>query len=230
MRSMASLLAVSLAIFGAAQVASADEVVQQTTTTYPSGVTSEKTVTTTTTTATAPTSTFTLSGDASYIVVDPTRGPLTGTFDVTRRLLNGQPLTSGVYIVEQASGKVYATVDSSGNIVTVSAVPAVVPQNFVVVDGGFYFKSDEFALRRAQLATRIAAEHAAGKLSHEQVKELREDLNEIARLSAQKNRKGEYSSSTKRKIETKFAKLQDSLEKDIAYISKKRANIGIVNH
>lgn len=245
----ATLLALSLAVFGSVQLAGA-EVVQVITypattvteTTVPAATVTETVKTTTTETTTLPTATVTetktvvssspavLSSGASYYVVHPTRGIINGKFDITARMINGTPLEYGEYIVEQSSGRVYATVDASGNLVAVTSVPttAVLPERFLVVDGKLVYFNDSLAFRRAKLENEIAVAHANGKLSHNQVKELSKDLAEIRALTLKTNRKGEISTSTRKRIETKFANVQANLADDLANTSKRRARIGIV--
>lgn len=235
-----TLVAVSLAVcFGVAQLAQA-ETVQVTT--YPAATVTETTTTITkpvtgTTVVTTPvvekttivSGPVTLPTTSSYIVVHPSRGLVTGSFDVATRMIDGRPLESGMYIVEKSSGKVYATVDASGNLVSFTAAPtATLGERFVVLGTNVFYYTDDVALRTAKLEAQITAAHADGKLSHEHLKDLKSELNQIQALAAKRNKKGELSSSTKKKIEIKFANVQEDLADDLAKISKRRANIGIV--
>lgn len=244
----ATLLALSVAVFGSVQLASA-EVVQvitypattvTETTTVPAATVTETVKTTETTTlpnatitetkTTVTSSPAVLPAGSSYIVVHPTKGIITGKFDVTTRMINGAPLEFGEYIVEQSTGKVYATVDASGNLVAISALPTttVWPDHFLVVEGKLVYYADNIAFRRAKLEQQISIAHANGKLSHNQMKNLQKDLDEISVLQRKTNRKGKLSSSTLRKIENKFADVQADLASDLADTSKRRARIGIV--
>jgi hypothetical protein len=245
----ATLLALSVALLGSVQLANA-EVVQVITypattvteTTIPAATVTETVKTTTTETTTLPGGTVTatktvvssspavLPAGPSYIVVHPTRGIITGRFDIATRMINGAPLEVGEYIVDQSTGKVYATVDATGSLVTVTALPAtaVLPDHFLVVEGKLVYFADNIAYRRAKLDLQIGVAHASGKLSHNQVRNLRKELDEIAVLSRKTNRKGELSASTLRRIENKFANIQADMAGDLAETSKRRARIGIV--
>lgn len=244
-------VALLLALAGCTQLALADVI--QTTTTYPDGsrattteqttevtgdaaTTTEKTTvvgdSTTTTTTTEKTTVVSSAIDLpltnTYIVVDPVSGVLPGVFDVRTHLLDGRALTPGLVIVEKTTGQVFATVDSSGNLVAMTTLPAVTPQRFAIVDGKMVFFSDDILMRRAALAQRINNLYAAGKLSHDQVRRLRENLNDISRLSNKFDRNGDLSNSTRRRIEDKFASTNNRLERNLADISSRRARIGLV--
>lgn len=67
---------------------------------------------------------YSLAPSASYVVVDPLTGKTRGMFDPGTRLIDGQPLTFGMVFVDQGSGRMVASVDSSGRIVDVVVAPA----------------------------------------------------------------------------------------------------------
>ena len=204
MRYTALMLAASLAIATTGSAALAD---------------TETTTTTTTTT-------YSLPVGGSYVAVD-SNGVVLGMYDPATRLLNGQPLIAGSYVIEKTSGQVLATVDSSGNLIAFTSVPSTLPEHFAVVNGQLLYVSTGYPLRRAQLEQQINVDYAAGRLSNRDVKELREKLAEISMLENKRKRDGTYSSSTINSIEHKFACVQSDLAKDVAHINAKRAQIGI---
>jgi len=205
MKAMARLLAVSIAIGGFAWVKAEAE----------------------TTTITTTTESYVLPTSGSYIVVDPTTGISRGVLDPVTRLVNGQPLSGGVYVVEQGSGKVLATVDSSGTLISLRTVPAALPERFLVVNGQIVYLESDYALRRAQLEQRIDAEYVAGHLSNEQVRRLKQDISEITALDTKRKSDGRLKESVRKEIEQKFAKVQSEFSQDVAEISSKRAKMGI---
>jgi hypothetical protein len=84
-------------------------------------------------------------------------------------------------------------------------------------------------LRCATIDAEISARYADGRLTNHQVKELREDLAQIAALEAKRKDDGSYSSSRTREIERKIADVQADMAKYIADTNGKRARIGINN-
>lgn len=67
---------------------------------------------------------YSLAPSARYVVVDPLTGKTRGVFDPGTRLIDGQPLAFGMVFVDQGSGRMVASVDSSGRIVDVVVAPA----------------------------------------------------------------------------------------------------------
>ncbi len=67
---------------------------------------------------------YSLQPSARYVVVDPLTGKTRGMFDPGTRMIDGQPLTFGMVFVDQGSGRMVASVDSSGRIVDVVVAPA----------------------------------------------------------------------------------------------------------
>jgi hypothetical protein len=187
-----------------------------------------ETVTTTTveTTSAAP---FTLSASENYVVVNPA-GVEVGPYDYTTRLINGQPVPYNAYVIEKTSGRVIATTDTSGNIIAFTTVPTVLPSHFILRNGVLFFLGSDYSARRAQIEAQINADFAAGHLSNRNVKELQEELAEIASLEAKRRSDGTYRTSTARQIEKKFSHLQSEYSEDVAEINSKRAKIGINNN
>ncbi|HEY9776506.1 MAG TPA: hypothetical protein V6C81_22280 [Planktothrix sp.] len=194
----------------------------------PAAFADETTTTTTTvqTTSLGTTTGYVLPTGGTYLVVDPNTG-LSGLYDYNSHLFAGHPLASGNYVVDQSTGKVIATVDSTGNFIAFTSVPATIPNHFVVLNGNFMYFASPYDMRRAQLDAEIQANYNAGRLSNGQVKDLREKLAEVSSLEAKRRDDGTYSSSTARSIEKKLAWVQGELARNIAEISNKRAKIGL---
>ena len=186
-----------------------------------------QTTTETTTVRTTTTAAIDLPSSSTYIVIDPATGISKGVYDPVTRLWNGQAVPSGYYIVDQTSGKLMATVDTSGGLVALTTIPAVLPSHFVVIDGKMMYFESDYALRRAQLETRIDEQYATGHLSNIQVKQLKQQISEITNLETKRKSNGTLKESTRREIERRFAEVQTNLDKDIAKINDKRVKIGI---
>jgi hypothetical protein len=207
MKLMAAIVAASFMIGGYASFASAEE---------------------TTTTTTTMTQSYTLPAGGTYVVVDPTTGISRGVYDPVTRMINGQPVPSGYYVIDQTTGRTLATVDGSGNLVTFTTIPTALPEHFMVVNGTLVYYGSDYALRRAKIERRMNDEYTAGKLSKDQVADLNTKLGEIASLeNSKRNSKGELKSGTRKQIEKKFELTQGKLDKDVALINEKRAKIGI---
>ncbi len=207
MKFAAILLAASLAIGVYATTANAQ-------------TTETTTVKTTTTSVNLPTT-------STYIVVDPATGVARGGFDPVTRLINGQPLPTGYYVVDQPTGKVIATVDSTGGLLSFSTIPSVLPEHFVLMNGQVVYFESDYALRRAQLEGRIDDQYRLGHLSNDQVKNLKQQISEITNLQTKTKSNGTLKESTRKEIERKFAQVQSQLDRDIAKINDKRAKIGL---
>jgi hypothetical protein len=182
---------------------------------------------TTTTTTTTTSQSYVLPSGGTYVVVDPATGVSRGVYDPVTRMINGQPVPAGYYVIEQSSGRTMATVDASGNLVTFSTIPTALPEHFMVVNSQLVYFASDYALRRAKIERRMNDEYTAGKLSKDQVADLNNKLGEIASLDSKRNRKGELKSSTRKRIEKEFDVVQSKMDKDIALINEKRAKIGI---
>lgn len=206
MKLFASMLAASLAM--SASMAMAQTETETTTTTVQ-----------TTTTTDAPA--FVLPATGSYYVVNPSNGVVVGNY------VQGMTLSPGYYVVERSSGRAFASVDVSGKLIGISAVPTVIPQRFLAVNGQLVYFSNEYAYRRAQLDAQIAANYSAGKLTNRQVKDLRDDLAYISSLENKRKGDGTYSRSTMRDIERKFAEVQSDLNGYIADTNERKAKLGI---
>jgi hypothetical protein len=210
MKNLVLALAASVAMLNNASVAFAD------------------TVTTTTIETTRTVPEVVLTAGTTYVAVNPTSGVL-GTYDYTTKLIHGAPLPLGCYVIEQTSGKVIASVDSDGSLVAFRTVPTVLPEHFVVRNGVLFYLGSDYSARRALLEAQISSDYAAGRLSNDNVKELREKLQEIQTLEMKRRVDGTFRSSTAREIERKFARVQSDYAEDIAEINSKKAKIGIVN-
>jgi len=185
--------------------------------------------TVTTTTVERTSAPFALSATESYTVVNPS-GVVIGPYDYSTRLINGQPVPVNAYVIEKSSGKVIATTDTTGSIIALSTVPAVLPEHFIVRNGALFFLGSDYSARRAQIEAQINADFAAGHLSNRDVKELQGELSEIQSLEAKRKDDGTYKTSTARAIERKFSHLQSEYSEDLAEINSKRAKIGINNN
>ncbi len=187
-----------------------------------SSVNAQVTETTTTTTiesTSAPA--LVLPGGVSYSVVNPSTGLLVGPYTV------GMTIPTGSYIIEQNTGRVIATTDVSGRLMAFSTFPSVLPQRFLVVNGQLIYFSDDYAFRRAQLDQKITDEYAAGRLTHNQAKNLREKLGFIANLETKRKGDLTYSKSTIREIERKFAEVQSMMARNVAETNTRKAKIGL---
>ncbi len=112
---------------------------------------------------------FTLSGSGDYVVVDPLTGALKGPFDPIRGYVSGS-LSPGWVVLDRSSNRVLAGFDSSGRLVSLSALPAFDPY-VATIDS-----------RRADLERYINESLSLGKISADQAMHLRSDL---ATISAQ---------------------------------------------
>jgi len=187
------------------------------------------TVTTTTVERTVGGTDVLLPAGNTYVAVNPT-GSIIGTYDYTSRTINGTPLPLGAYVIEKTSGRVYATTDANGNLVAYTTAPSVLPEHFIVRNGVLFFLGSDYSARRAQLEAQINADFASGHLSNNNVKDLREKLQEIQSLEMKSRGDGTFKSSTAHEIERKFARLQSDYSEDIAEINEKRSKIGIQNN
>ncbi len=98
----------------------------------------------------------------------------------------------------------------------------------VYVEGGqLLVATTDYAARRALLDQRIQFEYDAGRLTNNQVKELRAELVKVHNIELKKKRDGSLSSSNIRSIEKRFNELTLDMQEDIAHTNKRRADIGI---
>lgn len=121
-----------------------------------------------TTTVSAPATSFVFSPSRSYVVVDPITGAIRGAFDPGTKLLNGQAVTSGMFIVDKTTGSVIATVSPAGEIVDVTLTPAAP----VLITS--------ISTRRAELDKMISDALTRGELSTSRAAQLRARLDQIA--------------------------------------------------
>lgn len=185
--------------------------------------------TTETTTVQTTSTSVALPTTSTYVVIDPVTGVSRGAYDPVTRLLNGAAIPNGYYVVDQPTGRVMATVDTTGNLVSFTTVPTVLPQHFTVVNGQMIYFESDYALRRATLETKIDDQYRAGHLSAEQVKKLKQGVSEITQLQTKTKSNGTLKESTRKEIERKFAMVEADYNKDVAKINDKRAKIGITN-
>jgi hypothetical protein len=181
--------------------------------------TSETTTTTTTVESTSPG--VVLPGGITYSVVNPTAGVVVGPYSV------GMTVPTGNYIIDQSTGRVMATVDGSGRLVAFSTIPSELPQRFMALNGQLIYFSSDYAYRRAQLDQKVTNEYAAGRLTNNQAKELREKLGYVASLEAKRKDNLTYSKSTIREIERKFADVESMMAHDVAETNTRKAKIGL---
>ncbi len=178
-----------------------------------------ETTTQTTVETTAPN--LVLPGGVTYSIVNPSSGLIVGPYAV------GMTVPMGNYIIDQNSGRVLATVDGAGRLLGFSSFPAVLPQRFMVINGQMIYFNDDYAFRRAQLDQKITDEYAAGRLTNNQAKLLREKLGYVANLEVRRKSNLTYSKSTIREIERKFADVQAMMAHDIADTNTRKARIGL---
>jgi len=111
---------------------------------------------------------LTLPTTSTYILVDPITGIVKGNYDPTVGLVDARTLQPGLVIIDQPSGKIIATVDSSGRTIDVSTVPAI---NSLVV---------AVYTRRCELERMITDSLANGTIDANQANQLRTDTDRIA--------------------------------------------------
>lgn len=121
-----------------------------------------------TTTVSSPATSFVFSPGHSYVVVDPLTGAIRGAYDPGTKLLNGQVLSSGMFIVDKSSNAVIATVNPAGEIVDVS-VSAAAP---VLISS--------LSTRRVELTKMITDALTRGSLTTARAAQLRARLDQVA--------------------------------------------------
>jgi hypothetical protein len=112
-------------------------------------------------------------------------------------------------------------------IKTTTAYTPLLGERVYVQGNQVLVATTDFAARRALLDQRIQFEYDAGRLTNNQVKELRADLAKVANLELRKTRDGSLSSSNIRSIERRFNELTEDMSESIAHTNKRRANIGL---
>lgn len=183
--------------------------------------TTETTTTTTTIETTEAVNPIVLPAGVSYKVVDPAKSVIIGEYVV------GQTYTPGYYVIDETSGKVVATVSDAGKLVALGTMPSVLPHNFLVIDGTLVYFSTDYAFRRAKLEQEVANDYAAGRLTHDQTRTLRQKLALIASLETKRKSDLTYSKGTMKSIEKKFAEVETYKAKYVASTNTKKAKIGI---
>lgn len=108
---------------------------------------------------------------------------------------------------------------------TVVVKPVISPQ-FVTVSGQTVY-TDTLTYRRTKMLQRIDDEYAAGRLSSENVSDLKSKLNSIASDETRYRKGGDLTSSRRKTLDIKLDRVQTALERDVANINAKRSRIGI---
>ena len=193
---------------------------------------------------------FTLPAGVKYIVVNPDSSTVVGPF-----VQGTTTLKPGFFLVSEPTGEVMATVDKKGRLVALTAIPSPLSQHFVVSDGKLIFHEtisstttapatvatttsapvvvpttvlvSDYAARRIQLQEKVNNDYAAGRLTHNQTESLRDSLASIANVEMKRKSDGTYSTSTIKKMEKKFAHVQDDYSTYLAETKTKKARIGI---
>jgi hypothetical protein len=111
---------------------------------------------------------LTLPATSTYVLVDPLTGVVKGNYDPTRGFADARMVQPGLMIIDQPSGKILATVDSSGRTIDVTSVPAI---NSLVV---------AVYTRRCELERMITDALANGTIDTSQASQLRVDTDKIA--------------------------------------------------
>lgn len=112
-------------------------------------------------------------------------------------------------------------------IKTTTAYAPILGERVYVQNGQVLVATTDYAARRALIDQRIQSEYDFGRLTNDQVKELRADLSKIANLELRKKKDGKLSASNQRSIEKKFNELSADLQEDISDTNKRRARIGL---
>jgi hypothetical protein len=205
MERLGLIFAAALVSFTLVPPAMAQMEIQKTIITSPATTRVEKTV------VTSPSTSFILPG-TSYVVVD-TSGKLFGKYTTTMTI--------------PETGKVIATVGSGNTLVALSSSPALVGDRVFVQSGSVLYLPTSFAAKRALIDQKIGVEYDAGRLTNEQVKDLRDQLTRIANLEIKKTKNGTISDSNSRKIDRQLNELSADLTESIADTNRKRADLGI---
>lgn len=108
---------------------------------------------------------------------------------------------------------------------TAVVTPVVAPQ-FVVQDTRLTMV-DNITYRKLHLSRRIDDEYQAGRLSSNNVSDLKEKMATVSSLEMRYRKNGELSESKNRAISTKLDQLETSLNRDVSNINEKRSEIGI---
>lgn len=112
-------------------------------------------------------------------------------------------------------------------IKSTTAYTPLLGERVYVQSGQLLVATNDFAARRALLDQRIQFEYDAGRLTNNQVKELRSDLIKVANLELRKKRDGSLSSSNIRTIEKRLNELVEDMQDCISHTNRRRASIGL---
>lgn len=97
----------------------------------------------------------------------------------------------------------------------------------MVNNNGVLSLTDDTTYRRMKIGQRIDDEYAAGRLSAQQVANLKEQLNVAASLDAKYRDNEKLSTGKAEKIAAKLDNIEVRLNRDVAMINDRRAKIGI---
>ncbi len=108
-----------------------------------------------------------LPSTTSYILVDPITGVIKGSYD-PGHVISSQDLVPGLVVIDQVTGKIVATVNSSGQTIDVITAPA------------FDTLVSSIDARRVQLDSMITQSLSSGTIDATQAAALRAQLEKIA--------------------------------------------------
>jgi len=73
-----------------------------------------------------------LPSTTTYVMVDPLTGTVMGNLEAARETVDIQTIAPGTVVIDQNTGKMVATVNTSGRIIDVLTVPALDPLNSLI--------------------------------------------------------------------------------------------------
>lgn len=164
-----------------------------------------------------------------FFLVDESSGQVMATVDKKGRLVAlttiPSPLsehfvvTDGKLIYQKTVATTTTTTPvATATTTTTRATPVIVPTTVLVSD---------YAARRLQLQEKVSNEYAAGRLTHNQTEDLRDELASIASIEMKRKADGTYSKSNIKRMEKKLAAVQDDFSNYLADTKTKKARIGI---
>lgn len=116
--------------------------------------------------------TIVLPATSTYLLVDPVTGQVKGTFDPNSSTASIQTISPGTIVIDQVSGRIMATISSTGQVVDVVTAPALDPM-VAAIDS-----------RRAEIDQRITSALSSGTIDTKQASALRAQLAKIANKEA----------------------------------------------
>ena len=135
------------------------------------------------------------------VVINPTTNKVVEEYTTTTSV------PTGYYVAEVDSGKILAVSQAEGRLVA--------------------YRTSDFAVQRSLIDHRISEEFDEGRLTTDQVEDLREDLVKIANFEVKKRKDGHLSESNCKKVERKINDLLSELNEDIADTNERRARLGL---